>query len=97
MPPRRRAPSVNGDQKLPQWAGEKLVVCEGGPKDGQWFFLADWEHMVRAAKRMADVEEQVPPVLQYVATKDVKPHPDYPTLFGFVAKHSTAAIRRQAS
>lgn len=36
----------------PPWAVEKLVACVGGPLDGRWYFLHEWEHELRIVERM---------------------------------------------
>lgn len=87
-----------GDARVPEWAEDKPIACIQGPFDGQWFTSTEWEHRLRAAKRMVDLLEKEPityarrsgkatkqkvmAILGYVPTGKKFQHPAHGTVFG---------------
>lgn len=66
----------------PPWATDPmtlLVACIDGPLQDQWFFKADWDERVSAARHMADRSQRRSPTLDYVQD-GVVPHPEWPAL-----------------
>lgn len=55
--------------------GRTLIVLEGGPKAGQWFYLDDWQKSVAEAQSMAEWAHHVPALLQYRSTECKADHP----------------------
>lgn len=83
---------------VPEWATMQPLACIGGPFDGQWFTGPEWEHRLRAAKRMEDATAgkvimyarragkstkiKQQAILSYVPSGKKFQHPMHPTVFG---------------
>lgn len=63
----------------PPWAtdGTRLIACLDGPLVNQWFFLADWQERVSAAKHMLALGQRRSPVLDYAPDGTTATHPEW--------------------
>jgi hypothetical protein len=68
----------------PSWAtdGTQLIACLDGPLVNQWFFLAQWQERVSAAKNMAALGQRRSPVLDYAPDGTTVAHPQWPMAHG---------------
>lgn len=73
--------------KPPAWTNRNLIVCDGGPWDGWWYFTEDFQTIrVSAEAMLAAGQQGIYPALDYEATTQKREHPQHPA-FGTVARH----------
>lgn len=74
----------------PPWATDpttRLIACMDGPLVNQWFFLAEWQERVSAAKNMLALGQRRSPVLDYAPDGATATHPKWPMASGTAMRH----------
>ncbi len=70
-----RPPRSRRGRDLDWLATADLVVCVGGPLDGQWFTATDWTARIQGARSMVERGQRHAPALFHLGTRSRRPHP----------------------
>lgn len=69
------------------------MACVGGPRHGEWFYRADWDTRVEAARYMHERTGARARFLDYELTNEIVTHPQYGGCVGHAARWRAAPCR----